>query len=124
MLLLSDLTERVIGMAINVHKHLGPGLLESVYEECLCFDLANGGLEFERQMAIPVVYRGTMLDAGFRADIVVADQLILEIKSTEGILRVHEAQLLTYLRLSGRKVGLLMNFNVIRLKDGLRRFVM
>jgi GxxExxY protein len=124
MLVHSDLTEKVIGLAINVHKELGPGLLESVYEECLCFELPAAGLTFQRQLAIPIVYRDARLDAGFRADIVVANELILEIKSVEAIQRVHEAQLLTYLRLSKLKVGLLINFNVLRLRDGLRRFVM
>ena len=124
MLVHSELTEQVIGLAVNVHKQLGPGLFESVYEECLCFELAKAGIAFERQLAIPIIYRGTVLQAGFRADIVVAGDLILEIKSVEDLGPVHEAQLLTYLRLSGRKVGLLMNFNVVRLKDGLRRFVM
>jgi GxxExxY protein len=123
MLVRSELTEQVIGLAINVHKQLGPGLLESIYEECLCFELAEAGLAFERQVALPIVYRGRLMDGGFRADIVVSDELILEIKSIEFIRQVHESQLLTYLRLSGRKVGLLMNFNVLRLKDGLRRFV-
>ncbi len=124
MLVHGELTEKVIGLAVNVHKQLGPGLLESVYEECLAFELAEAGLMFRRQLAIPITYRNTVLDTGFRADIVVEDDLIIEIKSIEAIQRVHEAQLLTYLRLSNRKVGLLMNFNVLRLKDGLRRFVM
>jgi GxxExxY protein len=124
MLVRSELTERVIGLAINVHKQLGPGLLGSIYEECLCFELTNVGLAFERQVALPIVYRDRLLDGGFRADIVVVNELIFEIKSIEGIRPVQEAQLLTYLRLSRRKVGLLMNFNVLRLKDGLRRFVM
>jgi GxxExxY protein len=124
MLVCGELSERVIGLAINVHKQLGPGLLESVYEECLAFELAEAGLASQRQLAIPVVYCGTVLEAGFRADIVVGDELIIEIKSIEAIQRVHEAHLLTYLRLSQRKVGLLMNFNVLRLKDGLRRFVL
>jgi GxxExxY protein len=124
MLVRGELSEKVIGLAMHVHRQLGPGLLEAVYEECLAFELAEAGLAFQRQLAIPVVYRGTVLEAGFRADIVVADELIIEIKSIEAIQRVHEAQLLTYLRLSGRKVGLLMNFNALRLKDGLRRYVM
>jgi GxxExxY protein len=120
----SALTEKVIGLAIKVHKQLGPGLLESVYEECLCFELADAGLTCRRQVAIPVTYRGIALDAGFRADILVDRDLIIEIKSTDALLRVHEAQVLTYLRMTGRKIGLLMNFNTVRLKDGLRRFVM
>ena len=124
MLVRSELTEQVIGCAIKVHKQLGPGLLESVYEECLCFELAEAGLPFERQIALPIVYRERVLDGGFRADIVVSAVLIIEIKSVEAIHPVHEAQLLTYLRLTRHKIGLLMNFNVLRLKDGLRRFVM
>jgi GxxExxY protein len=118
------LTEQVIGLAIAVHRALGPGLLESVYEESLCFELSGAALDFQRQVAVPVVYRGIDLDAGFRADIIVAKQLILEIKSVDALLPVHEAQLLTYLRMSGYQIGLLMNFNALRLKDGLRRFVM
>jgi GxxExxY protein len=124
MLVRSELTEQVIGCAINVHKLLGPGLLESVYEECLCFELAEAGLPFKRQIALPIVYRDRVLDGGFRADIVVSNVLIIEIKSVDAIHPVHEAQLLTYLRLTRHKIGLLMNFNVLRLKDGLRRFVM
>ena len=120
----SALTERVIGLAIDVHRQLGPGLLESIYEECLCFELAQAGIPFHRQVAIPVVYRETRLEAGFRADILIPPSLILEIKSVEAITRVHEAQLLTYLRMSGCEVGLLLNFNVLRLKDGLRRYVL
>ena len=124
MLVRSELTERVIGLAISVHKQLGPGLLESIYEECLCFELAEAGIPFERQVALPIVYRDRVLDGGFRADIVVSNVLIIEIKYVEGIHPVHEAQLLTNLRLTRHKIGLLMNFNVLRLKDGLRRFVM
>jgi GxxExxY protein len=124
MLVRSELTEQVIGCAINVHKPLGPGLLESVYEECLCFELAEAGLPFKRQIALPIVYRDRVLDGGFRADIVVSNVLIIEIKSVDAIHPVHEAQLLTYLRLTRHKISLLMNFNVLRLKDGLRRFVM
>lgn len=124
MLVQGELTERVIGLAIEVHKQLGPGLLESVYEECLCFELAEAGVPFQRQVRVPIVYRDRLLDEGFRADIVVRDELILEIKSVERMLPVHEAQLLTYLRLTRHKIGLLMNFNMVRLKDGLKRFVM
>jgi GxxExxY protein len=123
MLVRGELTERVIGLAIDVHKLLGPGLLESVYEECLCLELSEAGIPVRRQVKVPIVYRGRLLDEGFRADIVVNDELIVEIKSVEHILPVHQAQLLTYLRLTGLRVGLLMNFNVVRLKDGLKRFV-
>ena len=118
------MTERVIGLAINVHTELGPGLLESIYEECLCLELARAGFTCRRQSAIPVTYRDVCLDAGFRADILVGQDLIIEIKSVDRLLPIHEAQLLTYLRMTGRRIGLLMNFNTMRLKDGLRRFVM
>jgi GxxExxY protein len=124
MLLESALTQRVIGLAIGVHRELGPGLLESVYEHCLCADLEEAGIAFKRQVAIPAVYKHTRMDAGFRAGILIAPTLILEIKSVDALARVHEAQLLTYLRMSGCEVGLLMNFNVIRLKDGLRRYAL
>ena len=123
MLVRGELTERVIGLAIEVHKLLGPGLLESVYEECLCLELSEAGIPVRRQIKVPIVYRGRLLDEGFRADVVVNDELIVEIKAVEQILPVHQAQLLTYLRLTGLRVGLLMNFNVMRLKDGLKRFV-
>jgi len=118
------LTERVIGLAIGVHRELGPGLLESVYEECLCSEFAEAKLDFRRQVTVPIHYRGRVLEAGFRADIVVAQELILEIKSVESLMPKHEAQLLTYLRLSKYRLGLLMNFNVLRLIDGLRRCIM
>jgi GxxExxY protein len=115
------LTRRIIGLAIDVHRALGPGLLESAYEACLCHDLAQAGLPFARQMALPVRYRGVDLECGYRLDLVIAGQVIVEIKATEKLLPIHEAQLLTYLRLSGISVGLLMNFNTPVLKDGLRR---
>jgi GxxExxY protein len=124
MLLRRELTEKVIGLAIKLHRRVGPGLLESVYERCLCFEFQQAGIEFERQVDVPVVYEGVSLEAGFRADIIVARELILEIKAVERLLPVHEAQLLTYLRMSGYHIGLLLNFNVLRLKDGIRRFVM
>ena len=124
MLATKALTHRVIGLAIDVHKELGPGLFESVYEECLCFELAEAGLDFRRQVSVPIRYRGQSLEAGFRADIVVAQELILEIKSVEALMPKHEAQLLTYLRLSEYRIGLLINFNVLRLVDGLRRCIM
>jgi GxxExxY protein len=115
------LTQRIIGLAIDVHKALGPGLLESAYEECLCFELAEAGLLFKRQMELPVVYKSVALDCGYRLDVVVEQKVILEIKAVEGLLPIHKAQLLTYLKLSGLSIGLLMNFNSIVLKDGLRR---
>ena len=120
----SVLSERVIKLAINVHRQLGPGLLESAYEECLCFDLKQCGIEYARQVPLPVVYREIRLDCGYRMDVVAERELVIEIKAVERLLPIHEAQMLTYLRLGGYKVGLLMNFNSIVLKDGLKRFVL
>jgi GxxExxY protein len=117
------LTERVIGCAIAVHRALGPGLLESAYEECLRFELASAGLAAARQIPLPVVYREVRLDCGYRLDLVVADRLIVEVKAVERLLPIHDAQVLTYLRLSGLKTALLINFNTLLLKNGLRRFV-
>jgi GxxExxY protein len=111
-------------LAIDVHRHLGPGLLESAYEECLCFELKRAGIEHLRQVPLPVIYKEVRLDCGYRIDLVVRQQLIIEIKAIERILPVHEAQILTYLRLSRCSVGLLLNFNSVVLKDGLRRFVL
>jgi len=118
------LTNRVIGLAIGVHRELGPGLLESAYEECLCFELKQSGIVFGPQVPLPIVYKGTRLDCGYRLDIVVQGELIVEIKSVDHLLPIHEAQLLTYLRLGRQKVGLLMNFNNVVLKDGIRRLVL
>jgi GxxExxY protein len=118
-----DLTGRVIGLAIKVHKTVGPGLLEQIYEDCLCHEMALNGLSFQRQVELSLIYDGVRLPRAYRADILVGATVILEVKSIEQILPVHEAQLLTYLRLSGCAVGLLLNFNTALLKDGLRRFV-
>ena len=118
------LSDRVIGLAIAVHRQLGPGLLESAYEECLCFELKQNDIPHQRQVPLPVVYKSIRLDCGYRMDVVVGEKLILEIKSVEHLQAIHEAQMLTYLRLSGLKVGLLMNFNSVVLKDSLRRFVL
>ena len=104
------LTDQVIGLAIGVHRALGPGLLESAYEECLCFELKSHGIPFKRQMALPVSYKSVYLECGYRVDVVVADRLILELKTVEKILPIHEAQLLTDLKLSGIRTGLLLNF--------------
>ena len=120
----SGLGERVIGLSIDVHRHLGPGLLESAYEECLCFELKQAGIGYQRQVALPIVYNDVRLDCGYRMDIVVRNELIIEIKAVDRILPVHEAQMLTYLRLSRLRAGLLLNFNNVVLKDGLRRFVL
>ncbi len=123
MLLAQELTERVIGLAIEVHRQTGPGLLESVYEGCLCYVLEHAGIGVKRQVGVPVRYKGLHLDEGFRADLLVAGQVILEIKAAAAILKAREAQLQTYLRMSGIRIGLLLNFYTPRLKDGLRRFV-
>jgi GxxExxY protein len=117
------LTERLIGLAIEVHRALGPGLLESAYEECLCLELEQAGVIYARQVPLPIVYKGRRLDCGYRLDVIVERALILEIKSIEQLLPIHDAQILTYLRLSRHKVGLLINFNTFLLKHGIRRFV-
>lgn len=118
------ISRQVIGLAIEVHRQLGPGLLESAYEECLCDELREAGLPFARQVVLPIIYKGRRLNFEYRMDIVVGPGLVLEIKSVANILPVHESQLLTYLRLSGHRVGLLMNFNCPVLKDGIRRRVL
>lgn len=118
------LSGTVIGCAIEVHKVLGPGLLESAYEECLCYELAQEGLSFQRQVPLPVAYKRVKLDCGYRLDVVVEGQLIIEIKTVERILPLHEAQLLTYLKLGGLPSGLILNFNSAVLKDGIKRMVL
>ena len=120
---LNHITDQVIGAAIEVHRALGPGLLESAYEACLTFELAQRGLKVEPQKPLPVVYKEVHLDCGYRLDLLVANAVIVEIKAVESLAPIHQAQLLSYLRLSGCKVGLLINFNVKVLKDGLRRLV-
>ena len=118
-----NLTESIIGAAIEVHKELGPGLMESAYEECLCHELSVRDLPFQRQVPLPVCYKKIKLDCGYRMDIVVGNTVVLELKSIEIILPIHEAQLITYLKLSRLPVGLLINFNVPLLKDGILRRV-
>jgi GxxExxY protein len=122
-LLAGVLTEQVIGLAIEVHRHTGPGLLESVYEQCLCHELGEAGIPFQRQVGIPVIYKTMPIGEGFRADIVVAREVTLEIKSVAAIVPAHEAQLYTYPRMSGLRVGLILNFKVRRLTEGIRRYV-
>ena len=124
MLLEQELTEQIIGAAIEVHRILGPGLLESVYEECLCYELGLRGLKYSRQVVLPVMYKDIDVPCAYRADVIVNDTVLLELKAAERILGVHEAQLLTYLRLSGIRVGLLLNFNVEVLKKGIVRRVL
>ncbi|MBS2213673.1 GxxExxY protein [Carboxylicivirga mesophila] len=117
----NELTSAVIGAAIEVHRQLGPGLLEAVYEECLISELKNKGLKVENQVKLPIIYKGKELSKHFIIDIVVEDKLIVELKAVEDILSVHEVQLVTYLKLSGMKLGLLINFNETVLKNGIRR---
>ena len=118
---INDLTGAVIGAAIEVHKTLGPGLLESTYEECLCFELGLRKFPYERQKELPIEYKGVKLACGYRLDILIPDKLIIELKACEALQPIHEAQLLTYLKLTGIKVGLLINFNVPVLRDGIKR---
>ena len=120
----NDLTHAIIGAGIEVHRALGPGLLESTYEECLCRELSLRNIPFQRQYVLPVVYKGLELDCGYRLDLLVGNAVVVEIKAVESLLPIHEAQLMTYLRLGDWKVGLLMNFNVPVLKQGIRRRVL
>ena len=119
----NELSNKIVGAAIEVHRSLGPGLLESTYEECLCHELSLNQIPFDRQVVMPVVYKGIQLDCGYRVDIIVDKKVILELKSVAEIQPIHKAQLLTYLKLSGLKLGLLLNFNVLLMKDGINRFV-
>ena len=119
-----ELSNRVIGCAIEVHRQLGPGLLESAYEQCLAHELNRNGISFQLQHPQPVQYKDIRLDCGYRIDILVKNELIVELKSVEEIKGIHQAQLLTYMKLSGVKIGLLINFNVTKLKEGIKRFVL
>ena len=119
----NEITERVIGAAIEVRRHLGPGLLESIYEECLCFELSQAGLRFQRQVCLPINYKGLKLESAYRMDLLVEDEVVVEIKATEEMPPVFAAQVLTYLKSADKPVGLLINFNVPILKDGLKRIV-
>ena len=119
----NDISGKIIGAAIEVHRKLGPGLLESAYEECLCCEMALRGIKFERQVPLPLNYKGVDLDCGYRLDLLVEDKVIIELKSIETLEPIHDAQLLTYLRLRDAWLGLIINFNVIMLKDGVKRLV-
>ena len=119
----SGLTERIIGCAIDVHRALGPGLLESAYRACLMHELEAKGLQARCEVAIPITYRAIQIETSYRADVIVEDTVLLELKAADQILPIHEAQLLTYLKLSRKNIGLLLNFNVTRLQLGIRRFV-
>ncbi len=120
---IDGLSNRLIGAAIEVHKALGPGLLESAYEECLCSELQFQKIFFERQVALPIMYRNAKLDCSYRLDIVVDSSIILELKAVEALAPIHDAQLLTYLKLSGLKLGFLLNFNVPYMRNGIKRIV-
>jgi GxxExxY protein len=124
MLYEKDLTDKIIGAALEVHRTLGPGLLESTYAACLAHELALRGVPFEREKALPVHYKDVLLDCGYRLDFLVDGKAIIELKSVEQLAPIHTAQLMTYLRLTGCQVGLLMNFNVEKLRDGIVRRVM
>jgi len=120
---INELSNKIIGAAIEVHKHLGPGLLESAYEECLAYEFEIRGIPFERQKAVPIRYKEKVLDCSYRLDMIVQDKIILELKACERIEPIHEAQLLTYLKLTDMKLGLLLNFNVTLMKNGIVRIV-
>jgi GxxExxY protein len=120
---LNTITQAIIGAAIEVHRTLGPGLLESAYEACLAFELTRRGMAVEVQKPLPLIYHDVKLECGYRSDLLVAGSVIVEVKSVEALAPIHEAQIISYLKLSGCKVGLLINFNVCVLKDGIRRFV-
>jgi GxxExxY protein len=119
-----NLSNKVIGCALKVHRALGPGLLESTYEQCLCYELSKAGLRFERQKELPVKYDDILIDCGYRIDILVEEKLIIELKSVGELQRIHDAQLLTYMKLSSVQIGLLINFNSVLLRDGIRRLVL
>lgn len=119
---INRITEKIIGCAIEVHRILGPGLLESAYEECLIFELKCAGLKAERQVAVPVVYKEIKMDCGYRIDILVENLVIIELKTVDSLNHVHEAQILTYMKFARKTIGLLINFNVTLLKSGLKRY--
>lgn len=120
---INEITRRIIGCAIEVHKTLGPGLLESAYEECLVYELQKAGLQVLRQKPVPIIYKEIHLEQGYRIDLLVESVVVVELKSVEILNPVHEAQILTYMKFAEKKIGLLINFNVLVLKDGIRRFI-
>ena len=119
---INELSYKIIGCAYDVHKILGPGLLESTYEKCLCFEFEKLGIKYERQKELPIHYKGMTLDNGYRIDILVEDKIVIELKSVDILQPIHSAQLLTYLKLSQKPLGLLINFNVTNLQNGIRRY--
>lgn len=120
----NDLTSIIIGCAINVHRVLGPGLLESAYEECLAFEFKEAGLQFDRQKPVPVVFKEIKLECGYRIDILVENKIVIELKSVDQLAPIHDAQILTYLKFSNKNTGLLINFNVTLLKNGIKRYLL
>ena len=118
------LTRQIIGAGIEVHRKLGPGLLESAYEACLCYEFSLRGIPYTRQVVLPIIYKSKRVDCGYRADVIVADKVVVEVKAVETVTELHKAQLLTYLRITGKKVGLILNFNTVTLKDGIFRLVL
>ena len=120
---LNEISGQVVDAAMKVHSSLGPGLLENAYEACLEYELQKRGMQAERQVALPVVYDGVRIELGYRLDLLVENEIIVELKAVERLTRIHEAQLLSYLKLSNKKIGLLINFSVLRLKDGIKRMV-
>lgn len=123
-LILEELTEKIIGLAIEVHKALGPGLLENTYKQCLAYELTNANIDFQLEINCPITYKDIQIPCGFRIDILVEDKIILELKSVDKIAPIHEAQLLTYLKLFKKKVGLIINFNEKYLKNGIKRMIL
>ena len=119
-----ELSNKVLGCALEVHRQLGPGLLESAYEQCLAYELRHANVPFRVQVELPIQYKQIQLDCGYRMDLLVADRLIVELKSVDQLLKIHEAQILTYMKLAKLKVGLLINFNVEVLRQGIKRFVL
>ncbi len=119
----NKITEAIIGCAIEVHRQLGPGLLESAYEECLCYELLKTGLKYERQKPVPVVYKEIKLDCGYRIDVLVENSVVVELKTVEVFSPVHEAQVLTYMKFANKNIGLLINFYVTILKNGIKRYI-
>jgi len=121
---INQITEKIIGCAIEVHKHLGPGLLEKAYEECLFYELIMAGLDVKRQLPLPLVYKEVELEVGYKIDLLVEIKVIVEIKAVDALAEIHKAQLMTYMKLAEIKIGLLINFNVVRLKDGIVRWIL
>jgi len=124
MILHEDLSFKIIGAAIEVHRELGPGLLESAYEACLCHEFSLCGIRFKKQVDCPVSYKGLLIDCGYRIDILIEDEIVLELKAVDAFLPIYEAQLMTYLKLTKCRLGFLMNFNVPMMKDGIKRIVL